>query len=338
MKNDRMQKIRGYLPGLQMLLEIDGAAALILWLADLDAFRILLPLFLTVTFVIFGVHTWGMEQTRRKRHEAYLEFLASPDEWQEENLIRIAPADRELIRTMGTLLRDHQEKCSLAAAETRDYEEYVEVWAHEIKAPLFLLTMVLDNQREEFPESAGYKLDYVRSRIQEQVGQMLYYARLKSPCRDYLFEAVDLGVCVEEILEDYRPLLEERKFQIKKYMENAAVYTDLRGITFLLGQVIANAVKYCSSKPELIFLMEQKDSGKVLRIRDNGIGVKACDLPYLFEKGFTGDTQDGRKKATGMGLYLAAKMADDLKIRLEAVSEAGKGFEMILYFPKVDQT
>lgn len=338
MRNNRMEKIRGYLPGLQMLLEIDGTAALILWLSDLDAFRILLPLFLTVTFLIFGVHAWGMEQNRRKRYEAYLEFLASPDEWQEETLIRTAPADRELIRSLGMILRDSQEKCSLAAAETRDYEEYVEVWAHEIKAPLSLLTMVLDNQREEIPESAGYKLDYVRSRIQEQIGQMLYYARLKSPCRDYLFETVDLGICVEEILEDYRPLLEERKFRIRKDMKDAAVYTDLRGITFLLGQVIANAVKYCSSRPELAFLMEQEDSGKVLRIRDNGIGVKACDLPYLFEKGFTGDTQDGRKKATGMGLYLAAKMADDLKIRLEAVSEAGKGFEMIVYFPKVEQT
>lgn len=338
MGSNKVRSYRRYLPWLRLILAADAMTALVFWLADLPAFRVLFPLFVAVTLSLFAVTAGKIERIRQNRREAFLEFLANPDEWQEENLIRTDPSQRELIRTMGTLLRDYQEKCSLAAAETRDYEEYVEVWAHEIKTPLSLLTMVLDNQREEFPESAGYKLDYVRSRIQEQVGQMLYYARLKSPCRDYLFEEVDLGVCVEEILEDYRPLLEERKFQIKKCMENAAVYTDLRGITFLLGQVIANAVKYCSSKPELIFLMEQKDSGKVLRIRDNGIGVKACDLPYLFEKGFTGDTQDGRKKATGMGLYLAAKMADDLKIRLEAVSEAGKGFEMILYFPKVDQT
>lgn len=321
-----------------MLLAADTMAALILWLADLSMFRILIPLFLAVTFAFFAAAVWRAEHAREKRCEAFLDFLANPDEWHEENLIRTDPFDEDLIRMLGTVLQASQERCSRAAAEAEDYEEYVEAWAHEIKTPLSLLTMVLDNQREEFPASAGYKLDYVRSRIQEQVGQILYYARLKSTCRDYLFETVDLCMCVEEILEDYRPLLEEKKFQIRKFMEEAMVYTDVRGITFLLGQVIANAVKYCSSDPEIVFQMENDGIEKVLRIRDNGIGVKECDLPYLFEKGFTGDSEDGRKKATGMGLYLAKKMADDLKIRMEAASEFGKGFEMVLYFPKVEKT
>ena len=40
-----------------------------------------------------------------------------------------------------------------------DYEEYVEAWAHEIKTPLSLLTLMLDNQRGDMPESMDYKLD-----------------------------------------------------------------------------------------------------------------------------------------------------------------------------------
>ena len=81
--------------------------------------------------------------------------------------------------------------------------------------------------------------------------------------------------------------------------------------------------------------MEQTESEDVLHICDNGRGVKECDLPYIFEKGFTGDSSDAGKKATGMGLYLSKKMADDLKLGLEARSERGAGFDMAIRFPRV---
>jgi len=57
-----------------------------------------------------------------------------------------------------------------------------------------------------------------------------------------------------------------------------------------------------------------------LSISDNGIGVRSSDLPYIFEKGFTGNSGDGRKKATGMGLYLAKEIAKDLNILLNVES------------------
>ena len=50
----------------------------------------------------------------------------------------------------------------------------------------------------------------------------------------------------------------------------------------------------------------------ILYIEDNGCGVKACDLPYIFDKGFTGSDINVSKKPTGMGLYLAREMATDL--------------------------
>ena len=62
----------------------------------------------------------------------------------------------------------------------RDYEEYVEGWAHEAKTPLSLLTMLLDNRNDEISPSLQAKLDYVRSQLQEDVTQMLSQHKLKS--------------------------------------------------------------------------------------------------------------------------------------------------------------
>lgn len=122
-----------------------------------------------------------------------------------------------------------------------DYENYVELWAHEVKTPLALLTLVLDNRRDTLPEAVGFKLDYVRNRMQAFIDQMLYYARLRGARRDYRFERLTLRGCIDEVLDDYRPLLEEKGFRVEIRPTDETVFADRRGLCFLLGQVVSTA-------------------------------------------------------------------------------------------------
>ena len=337
---NRLLYLCRYLPWLALLLVVDAVSALLLWLSEAEAFGALIPLIMLGTVLLFSVTALVLSRVEQKRENAFRAFLNNPDLINEENLIRsVSASDRENVRLLGTVLREKDAVCSRAKASAEDYEEYVEAWAHETKNPLSLLTMVLDNQGDELPASAAFKLEYVRSRLQEHISQILYYARLKSGRKDYLFEPVDLNDCVSEVLEDYSLLLKEKNFRITVHVSEISVFSDRRGIEFLLGQIISNAVKYsdCRKKqPELTISLEQLESEDVLRICDNGVGVKECDFPYIFEKGFTGDPADTGKKATGMGLYLCRKMADDLSLGLEARSQSGKGFEMSIRFPKVE--
>ncbi len=140
-----------------------------------------------------------------------------------------------------------------------------------------------------------------------------------------------------QVLEDYQPLLEEKKFQVSLCLPEDAVYSDRRGLSFLLCQIISNAIKYSGKEPKLKLESCQKDGRYLLKIQDNGIGVPLCDLPYIFEKGFTGGSGEGRKKATGMGLYLAKEIAKELNISLHAGSPEGQGFEMQVSFPIVKE-
>ena len=105
----------------------------------------------------------------------------------------------------------------------------------------------------------------------------------------------------------------------------------------MLGQVVSNAVKYAGKEPRLYFTAQKSLRAYTLTVRDNGTGVKACDLPYIFEKGFTGDSGSDRKKATGMGLYLAREMANDLNVTLRAESVWGAGFTMRIEFPLIEE-
>lgn len=180
-------------------------------------------------------------------------------------------------------------------------------------------------------------MDYIRNKIQEYVEQILFYARLKSDKKDYVFEQIPLLEIMEDILEDYAPLLEEKNFIIRKESLQTTVFSDKRSLKFLLSQIISNSIKYTKNGeiPKLDIKYELLDSRNALIIKDNGIGVKSYDLPYIFEKGFTGDSGDNRKKATGMGLYLVKEIAGYLNLELDVKSEWMSGLEVIIIFPKL---
>ena len=69
-----------------------------------------------------------------------------------------------------------------------------------------------------------------------------------------------------------------------------------------------------------------------LTIKDEGPGIKAHDLPRIFDKGFTGGTGRLHNAATGLGLYLAQTVAEKIGITLTAQSEMGQGTTMKMMF------
>ncbi|MDE6926649.1 MAG: sensor histidine kinase [Acetatifactor sp.] len=327
-----------YVPWLLLLLGIDIFASLLLWLADVQAFSAMATVILLFTVVLFAALCCVLVRLEQKREQAFLDFLNSPDEHHEELLRKaVSLPQRGHILSLGRILREKENAYTGLLEQWNDHEEYVEAWAHEIKIPLSLLTLLLDNRREELPGPIAFKLDHIRNRMQESIDQILFYARLKSARKDYLFEHVCISECMEEVLEDYRPLLEEKGFTLQCLLSHETVYTDRRGLRFLLGQIISNSIKYCSRDPELCLRSFQQDHRHILSVRDNGNGVRSCDLPYIFEKGFTGDSGENRKKATGMGLYLAKEIARDLNLTLHVSSRWGQGFEMQISFPVVEE-
>ena len=240
-----------YIPWLLLLLGIDLFAALLLWLADVQAFYALMIVIVLVTVLLFTLVCGVLIHLERKKEQAFLTFLHNPDEYHEELLLEtVSVAQREYIRQLGKTLRDKQLAYTELQTQLSDYEEYVESWAHETKTPLSLLTLLLDNRRDELSPIVSFKLDYIRNRIQESVDQMLFYARVKSTRKDYLFEHICIRMCIEDVLDDYRPLLDEKQFQIQFRLSDDTVYTDRRGIYFLLGQIIGNSIKYCGEGPE----------------------------------------------------------------------------------------
>lgn len=317
-----------------ILLGVELFTGFLLWLADVRAFRAILGVLVLFSLGLFLALSFILIRKEEAKAQAFQDFLHNPSPENQRRLeAMVSRAQKESLRLLSASLQANRAQVEAQKTLLEDYESYVETWAHEIKIPLALLTLVLDNQGQAMDPKAHARLDYARHQIQENVSQILTYARIKGQKKDYLFDSLWLPEIIQDILEDFQPLLEEKSFEVLNQISDDWVFTDKRGLDFILRQVLTNAIQYSTDQPKLLLKTSRTEETLTLSIGDHGQGVKACDLPYIFEKGFTGDSDHLRKKATGMGLYLVKEMAEDLKIDLEVWSEWGQGFEMILHFP-----
>lgn len=326
--------LRSYLPVLIYVLISDLFFIVLLWASDARAFRFVASALILFSVLSFLLLCAWLSLRERSIRRAFDEYLSDPDENHRKILLsRLSGMEKQRMDVLLSLIEEKEQQRVHLLSQNEDYEEYVESWAHEAKTPIALLTLILDNNRENMDPEMIYKIEYIRSRLSGSVDQMLQYARIKGERKDYLFERIKLRDVIEEVIGEYRPLLSEKEFLVIDQVKKEEIYCDRRALRFILGQIVSNAIKYSSEEPKLQFSVEGEDR---LVIEDNGIGVKSCDLPFIFERGFTGDTGDARKKATGMGLYLVKKMADDMSFTLDVSSEAGKGFKIVVQYPMVE--
>lgn len=311
----------------------------LLWLSNDKAFIYIFPTMVIGSLILYCVTAFSIYKNNLKREEAISRFLEEPTKDIENEIISLFHYEEaKVIKYIGEILRQNKNAINIHKQGIDEYEEYIEVWAHEIKTPLGLMTFVLDNRKEEISAVVYKRLQYVKTKMQEDIERMLYYARLKSTCNDYFFKELSLKESCIEVIEEYKVILQENGIDVILDIEDYKVMSDKRGIQFIIRQIISNSVKYKNieeTNPQIVIISDENEKNINLTIRDNGIGVKAYDLPFIFEKGFTGEIGEQRKNSTGMGLYLAKQVTERLKVGLEVNDKYADGLEISLVFPKV---
>ena len=118
-------------------------------------------------------------------------------------------------------------------------------------------------------------------------------------------------------------------------VQAATILTDSKWFSFVLEQLLTNAVKYSHKKSTIQINFE----AGALTIHDHGIRIAKSDLPRVFDQGFTGSNGRTHGEATGMGLYMAQRIATILDIKLVITSVENVGTTVKLIFnPKKLQT
>lgn len=309
------------------------------WLAYPRSFKSLVGLMIFFTLAMISIAGFIIMRKQKLIEAAFQDFLLEPNETNEEKLCHVSPKIQwSFIRRIGSAMRSYQTELNKQAIELVDYENYIEGWVHEIKKPLSLMTLVLDNRSEEMSPLVRQRMLHIRNQMLGDVERILYFARLGATHKDYIFEAINLLAFCKQTIENHQSLLDEAGFQIQYLGEEMEVISDCKGLGFILEQIIFNSTKYVAGNkdnPTIKFetVYDKVNDQIILDISDNGPGVSQEDLPFIFDKGFTGGRGTYTKQATGMGLFLVSKMAYDLAIQLDAYSELGSGLTISLIFP-----
>ena len=167
--------------------------------------------------------------------------------------------------------------------------------------------------------------------IEEYVSMALQYQRVSSTENDFVLEKVSVDGVIRDTIKKYAKIMIRRHIGINYSGTGQKVYTDGKWLAFMLEQILSNAIKYTPHGVVTIETAEEKDR-YFITIKDTGIGIKAEDLPRVFEKGYTGYNGHADKKATGIGLYLCRQMADKLGHTIRMESEIGKGTKVWIGF------
>lgn len=209
--------------------------------------------------------------------------------------------------------------------DSADFREYIELWVHEIKLPVAGLQLMCHNDN-----NTRY-YEQLR-RIDEYIENVLYYARSGSAEKDYIIKNNSLKRIYADIAVRNREELQERGISLHTSNLDVNIMTDGKWLDFILGQLMSNSIKYDAK--DITVTAEELSDRIIVRFRDNGIGIPESDIPYIFEKSFTGENGRTHTKSTGMGLYIVKKLCDRLGHSVSVLSEQGKFTEIVLTFGK----
>lgn len=265
-----------------------------------------------------GVLALALDYSSFYRRHRVLQALAKQTEGIEERLPEAKDtleADYQaLIRVMSRerLLREET-----LNGNYRDMVDYYTLWAHQIKTPIASMDLQLQSQDTPLTRQLSVEL----ARIRQYVEMVLAFLRLDSQSTDYVFREYALDEILRQSLRGFAGEFISRKLKLCYTPTRLRVITDEKWLSFVVEQLLSNALKYTPAGSVSIYVEEPA----TLCIRDTGIGIAPEDLPRIFERSFTGYQGRSDHRASGIGLYLCKRICDRLGHPIWAESKVGEG-------------
>ncbi|MBC5745386.1 sensor histidine kinase [Lachnospiraceae bacterium MD308] len=266
----------------------------------------------------------------KKRHEELLEAerKASAELYDLPETFSVIEKDYQRI-----LKRVYHDKAKLES-DGREFREetadYYGMWAHQIKTPIAALKVLL--QSYGLPDKADERtFEFIRGmksevfKIEQYVEMALTYLRTADMTADFVFGTYELDDIIRQAVKKYSQIFILNKIKLNYEPVGETVLTDEKWLTFVIEQLLSNALKYTREGSISIYTQKVSEEEECLVIEDTGIGILPEDLPRVFEKGFTGYNGRENKKSTGIGLYLCKTIMDKLRHGIWLESEVGKG-------------
>lgn len=211
--------------------------------------------------------------------------------------------------------------------------------SHELRTPLAAMKTEIEVGLRDGKITKDEAIELLKSNLEEvdRLGSLAEGLLTLTQTGDAPLELkpVSLEEVVGAMVKRMQPLADAKKVTIKKDLQPVIVQANEPALEKIIGILLDNAIKYSPEKSVVTVKTYPKDGHSVLEVQDRGVGIKATELPHIFDRFYRADTSRTKQAISGhgLGLSIAQKLATQMQTKITANSTTGKGsvFKLRLY-------
>jgi signal transduction histidine kinase len=239
-----------------------------------------------------------------------------------------------------------QEQAEALKEADRRKNEFLAMLSHELRTPLAPMRNALQILRLKGPpdQELMWSRDVIGRQIEQMtrmVDDLLDISRITRGLIHLQKEPVELAVIVEHAVEMARPFIDERKHQLTVILAPGPVWleADVARLAQVLANLLNNSAKYTAEGGKIEVTARRQGEEVLIKVRDNGVGISAELLPYVFEPFTQGDRSlDRTEGGLGVGLALVKNLVELHGGNVQASSAGrGQGSEFVIHLPALKQ-
>jgi signal transduction histidine kinase len=223
----------------------------------------------------------------------------------------------------------------------KENRELISNISHDLKTPITAVKGYVEGIMDGVADTPEKMDRYVRTiynkttEMDHLINELTFYSKIDTNRIPYTFSKLNVYDYFNDCAEEVGLELETRGIQLifSNYVEHdILVIADGEQIRRVINNIISNAIKYMD-KEHGIIRISVKDVGDFIQveIEDNGKGISAKELPYIFDRFYRTDvSRNSSKGGSGIGLSIVRKIMEDHGGKVWATSREGVG--TVMYF------
>ncbi len=243
------------------------------------------------------------------------------------------------------ILRDITTAKSLE--EERD--EFISVVSHELRTPITIAEGTVSNAQVMLGRD-GIAQEKIKSAIDTAHEQIVFLARMVNDLstlsraeRGVADEAelIDVNEMIEALYHEYESEAAAKNLRFDLHLPSkvGTVRASRLYLKELLQNFVTNAIKYTQEGSIKLDVKRSRDGQVTFAVCDSGIGISRADQRRIFDKFYRAEDYRTRENSgTGLGLYVAAKLARKLNTEIDMKSRLNHGSTFSITLPLVKKT
>lgn len=223
-------------------------------------------------------------------------------------------------------------------------DEFISVVSHELRTPITITEGTISNL-QLIAQKGDIKQDILEKEIHSAHEQVVFLSKMINDLSTLSRaergvadtpELVDVKELAEDLYHEYSPRAEHAKLTLDLDMAASPGYIHVSPLYIkeILQNFLTNAFKYTKKGGVKLIISGQKDN-VTFAVKDSGIGISKPDQKHIYEKFFRSeDFRTRETRGTGLGLYVAAKLARKMNTRIELESRLNYGSTFSITLPK----